>query len=81
MPSMGPVDLKEYDALRIRVMELEAQVAFLMKHLNLTYQPPADDFEEKLREMVRQGKAIEAIKLYVQKTGASLEEAKRHLTG
>jgi ribosomal protein L7/L12 len=81
MPNMGQVDINEYNALRIRVKELEEQVAFLMRHLNLTYTPPDGEFTAKLREMAKQGKLLEAIKLYREKTGASLEEARRYLGG
>jgi hypothetical protein len=81
MANMGQVDLNEYNALRVRVVELEAQVAFLLKHLNLTYVPPDGEFGTKLREMAKQGKILEAIKLYREKTGASMEEARRYIGG
>ncbi len=81
MPSMGQVDLDEYNALRVRVVELEQQIAFLMRHLNVTYTPPDGEFTANLRAMAKQGKLIEAIKLYREKTGASMEEARRHLAG
>ncbi len=81
MPSMGQVDLEEYAALRVRVTELEMQVAFLMHHLGVTYTPPDRDFGQKLRELAKQGKLLEAIKLYREQTGASLEEARRYLLG
>ncbi len=81
MPSMGQVDLEEYAALRARVVELEMQVAFLLNQLKLTYVPPDGEFGQQLRDMVKQGKMLEAIKLYRQKTNASLEEARRYLGG
>lgn len=81
MPGNGQVDLNEYAALRVRVAELEMQVDFLMRHLNLSYTPPDGEFGQKLREMAKQGKLLDAIKLYREKTGASLEEARRYLSG
>ncbi len=81
MASMGQVDLDEYAKLRVRVTELEMQVAFLMRHLGVTYTPPDGDFGAKLREMAKQGNLLEAIKLYREKTGASMEEARKYLAG
>ncbi|MBE2269456.1 MAG: hypothetical protein IAE80_14570 [Anaerolinea sp.] len=75
---MGQVDINEYNALRVRVAELEAQVAFLMRHLNVQYVSPDGEFMDKLKKLAQSGKLLEAIKLYREKTGASLEEAKRY---
>lgn len=81
MAKMGQVDLNEYAALRVRVVELEQQMAFLMRHLNVAYTSPDGDFGQQLREMAKQGKLLEAIKLYREKTGASMEEAQRFIGG
>ncbi len=81
MARVGEVDLEEYAALRSRVKELEDQVAFLMRHLNVQYESPGGAFFDELKQMAAQGKVIEAIKLYRGKTGASLQEAKAYFEG
>jgi len=79
MARMGEVDVEEYAALRMRVKELEDQVAFLMRHLNVQYVAPGGEVEAQVKQLVLQGKTLDAIKLYREKTGASLEEAKNYL--
>lgn len=44
---------------------------------NATPQPDSDDAEEPLVLLLEQGKKLEAIKLYRERTGAGLAEAKR----
>lgn len=79
MARLGEVDVEEYAALRMRVKELEDQVAFLMRHLNVQYVPLGGEFEAQVKQLALQGKTLDAIKLYREKTGASLEEAKNYL--
>jgi hypothetical protein len=51
--------------LRDRIIKLEGQVAFLYRHLNVTFVPeagPADD--PRILEQLRQGDLMAAIKVY-----------------
>jgi hypothetical protein len=63
-----------------RVMELERKVDFLMQELSLTekyqYSQPADPVMEDIQMLVRRGNLIQAIKLYRERTGVGLAEAK-----
>lgn len=63
-----------------RVMELERKVEFLMQELSLTekYQlfQPSDPVMEDIQILLRKGQMIQAIKLYRERTGAGLAEAK-----
>lgn len=63
-----------------RVMELERKVEFLMQELSLMekyqYYQPSDPVMADVQELVRRGQLIPAIKLYREKTGAGLAEAK-----
>ena len=63
-----------------RVMELERKVDFLMQEFGLTekyqYSQPADPVMDDVQILVRQGNLIQAIKLYRERTGAGLAEAK-----
>ena len=64
-----------------RIMDLERKVDFLLKELQLEEKEKAykSDFGPLLNEalgLVRKGRKIEAIKLYREKTGTSLTEAK-----
>lgn len=63
--------------LRRRVTQLEGQVAFLYKHLGVTYVPePGPDADPRIIEQIQKGNMIEAIKLYRELTDAGLAEAK-----
>ena len=62
---------------RNRIIRLEQKVDFLLRELGLDAKeqasvPPPDD----IIMLVRQGRKIEAIKLYREKTGVGLKEAK-----
>ena len=63
--------------LQQRVEKLERTVEFMLTQLKLDYhdQPPVKQHED-LRELVRQGNKIEAIKLLRERTGLGLAEAK-----
>lgn len=63
--------------LRRRVTQLEGQVAFLYKHLGVTFVPePGPDDDPRIVEQLQRGNMIEAIKLYREITEAGLAEAK-----
>lgn len=62
------------------VMELERKVDFLLQELALadryqSYQPAYPEMED-VQILARQGNLIQAIKLYRQRTGVGLAEAK-----
>ncbi len=66
---------------RQRIMDLERKVAFLLKELGLeekekAYVPDISPLLLEAHALVRQGRKIEAIKHYREKTGVSLAEAK-----
>lgn len=63
--------------LRERVEKLERTVEFLLTQLKLEYhdQPPIKPHDD-LRALVQQGNTIEAIRLYRERTGVGLKEAK-----
>ena len=65
-------------ALRRRVVQLEGQVAFLYKHLGVTFVPesaPGDD--PRIIEQLQKGNLIEAIKLHRELYDSGLAEAKQ----
>ncbi|MCI0394942.1 MAG: ribosomal protein L7/L12 [Chloroflexi bacterium] len=60
-----------------QVYQLERKVDFLLKHLNLEYQEEPDlTVRPQVEALLRQGKQIEAIKLFRTVTGLGLREAK-----
>lgn len=63
-----------------RILELERKVDFLMQEFSLTekYQlfQPSDPLMEDIQILLRKGNLIQAIKLYRERTGAGLAEAK-----
>lgn len=63
-----------------RVMELERKVDFLLQEYGLaekfqSYEPAFPDMAD-VQELVRRGQLIQAIKLYRERTGVGLAEAK-----
>jgi ribosomal protein L7/L12 len=74
---MSPNDV-EFAELSARVATLERAVAFLLAQVgsSLNNIPAAMGFEDVI-ELKRQGKVIEAIKTYRQKTNVGLAEAKQ----
>jgi hypothetical protein len=67
----------EFGSLRLRVKELEGQLAFLYKHLGVTYIPePGPDEDPRIIEQIKKGNLIEAIKIHRELTGSGLAESK-----
>ena len=69
-----------YDDEHQRLRELEAQVAYLYRHLGLD---PADavptasgGLDPEVVELINSGKKIQAIKVHRERTGLGLAEAK-----
>lgn len=65
---------KTDNALAGRLADLERKVALLLQHCDL--EPPQDSSLDECRRLANTGHMIEAIKLYRDKTGAGLKEAK-----
>jgi ribosomal protein L7/L12 len=67
----------EYTALRRRVEKLERLVARLMEEVGLERDEELDPGSSpEIVDLVRRDEKLEAIKLYREKTGAGLKEAK-----
>ena len=67
----------ELTALRNRVVHLEGQVAFLYKHLGVTFIPesaPEDD--PGIIEQLKKGNLLGAIKIYRELNKTGLDEAR-----
>jgi len=63
--------------LRQRIAKLESQMAFIFKHQGINYrEEPNRGVSPEIINLMRQGKKIQAIKLYRQETGVGLREAK-----
>jgi ribosomal protein L7/L12 len=60
-------------SLRGRADRVEQKVDAILKHLGIEWK---DQVSERVKELVRAGKKIEAIKMYREETGAGLKEAK-----
>lgn len=71
---MDTHELARMNQLSARVFHLEQQLQVLYRHLGIQYSDPAslDDVGAALS----QGNKLEAIKLYREKTGTGLAEAK-----
>ena len=76
---MSPTDA-EFAELNARVATLERAVSFLLAQVGSTYHdnPPTSEYPEVL-ELKRQGKIIEAIKVYRMKTNLGLAESKEYV--
>ena len=56
---------------------VERKLDLVMQHLEIRdYAPPEPDVMGEVRDLVRQGKKIQAIKVYREITGVGLKEAK-----
>lgn len=69
---------EHFARLQARVIQLEAQVAFLYKHLGATFVPESrlgDD--PRIIEQLKKGNMIEAIKVHRELNNSSLVEAKQ----
>jgi ribosomal protein L7/L12 len=60
-----------------RIAALERKVSFLLQHLGIDAdEAPAVTTDDEVMRLVRLGKTIDAIKLYRERTGVGLAEAK-----
>ena len=72
--AMDRHELERMNQLSTKVFHLEQQLQFLYRHLGIEYQDP--DNLDDVGAAISRGNMIEAIKLYRDKTGASLGDAK-----
>ena len=68
---------EEMYKLRERVIQLEGQVAFLYKHLGVTFVPEVVPEDPRLIEQIRNGNLLGAIKIHREIHGSGLAEAKQ----
>ena len=68
----------EMQLLRSRINELEDRLNFLYRQLNIEYTDPNSDpiISPSIQQALRRGNKIEAIKIYRERTGVGLAEAK-----
>jgi ribosomal protein L7/L12 len=70
-------DSAELAALRIRVADLERKLDYVMRRLNVPDpDTPQASVLAEAEQWLRQGKKIEAVKAYRERTGVGLKEAK-----
>ena len=68
---------REIHRLRTRVTHLENQVRALMRKVGMSYTgPQGDPMPPEVHELCLKGQRKEAIRLYLELTGATLKEAK-----
>lgn len=70
--------------LKQRLAKLERQMAFVLRNSGLEYPleqlgEPGSWVSPEIVDLVRQGKKIQAIKLFRQETGAGLKDAKEFI--
>jgi ribosomal protein L7/L12 len=65
--------------LKSRINELEEKLQFLYRRLNIDYAAPTAEpaLAPEIRDALRRGNKIEAIKIYRELTGVGLAEAKQ----
>jgi ribosomal protein L7/L12 len=73
---MSDSDSARIQALELKVAELQRNLAWLMKQLDMHYSE-ATSVPAAIAEHLKRGNLIEAIKAYREYTGAGLAEAKQ----
>ncbi len=69
----------EVQELQTRIATLEAQMQVLLEHLGVgasSGDSQSDSLERQIIEFIRADRVIEAVKLYRERTGLGLKEAK-----
>jgi hypothetical protein len=61
------------DGMGYRLARIEKKLDMILKALDLSWRDPLAD---EVQALLKQGRKIEAIKLYRERTGAGLKEAK-----
>ena len=72
--AMDRHELERMNQLSTKVFHLEQQLQFLYRHLGIEYKDPGN--LDDVGAAISRGNTIEAIKLYREKTGASLADAR-----
>lgn len=72
--AMDRHELERLNQLSAKVFHLEQQLQFVYRHLGIQYQDP--ESLDNVGEAISRGNMIEAIKLYRERTGASLADSK-----
>ena len=63
--------------LKARLDQLELKLDLILESLGVrAATPPSTDLEDEARELLRSGRKIQAIKLWRERTGMGLKEAK-----
>ena len=74
---MSSFEEQEIALLRQRIVRLEAQVEFLFKHFGVSMnENGSPTVDPRIIEALKKNNIIEAIKIYREKTGVGLAEAK-----
>jgi len=69
---------QDYQELKWRLIKLEGQVAFLYKHLGVTFVPESSPFDDpRVIEQIKKGNMIEAVKTHRELFDTSLTDAKQ----
>jgi len=72
---------KDNGELKARVAKLERTIVFLLNELKLNYVDKPDEAPfVDVAELVHSGNKLEAIRLYREKTGASMAEAQEFIS-
>jgi ribosomal protein L7/L12 len=77
-----PMSYLDHEIFEIkkRMTKLENQIAFIMEYFELEFtEGPDQGVSPKIMHLVRKGEKMKAIKLYREKTGAGLKEAKEFI--
>ncbi len=70
---------RQLDDIRGHLTRLENKLDLVLQHLGIDWESGVASLDLELLQLLRYGKKLKAIKLYRQKTGASLAEAKAHV--
>jgi ribosomal protein L7/L12 len=70
----------ELQSLQTRVATLEAQMSALLEHFGVLNRSD-DGLQDEIMRLVRANRKLEAIKLYRERTGVDLLEAKNYVDG
>ena len=74
---MSTVEQQEINLLRSRIVQLEAQVDFLYRHLGVKFvEQNSPDDDPRILDALRKNNLIEAIKIYREINDIGLAEAK-----
>ena len=76
---MGDMN-QELEKIKLRLDKLESQMIFLSRRMGIDVQEtPKWNISERTSTLIQQGKELEAIKEFINETGASLKDAKQFI--